>query len=429
MKRIVVFTISTCLLSIGILAEEQKQEHEQEAAGLNASTLSGIKLRNIGPALMSGRIADVAIDPVEPNTWYVAAGSGNLWKTTNAGTTWVPIFDNYGSYSIGCVTVDPSNHHSIWVGTGEAVSGRHVGYGDGVYRSLDGGKTFTNTGLKKTEHIAKILVDPRDSNLVYVAAQGPLWSPGGERGLYKSTDGGKGWKLILAGGPYTGVTDIAFDPRNSDIVYAATYQRHRTVWALINGGPESGIHKSTDGGLTWRELKSGLPSEDKGKIALALEIKEGGTYAFRLSSDDGSRLYVDGEEFIDHDGLHGPDPGKEGTTDLHPGKHDFRIEHFEYGGGEQVTLEWKRPGTSGFTLIPMSALSVPAGADRATAPGKKEILRPPARPRPGDGMPLAGFHPSFDLLTANGKPMQHAPRDERPDDFPALWPPPLRPSL
>lgn len=253
---------------------------KEEKTKLTAATFSGIKLRAIGPALMSGRISDVAIDPVKPNTWYVAAGSGNLWKTTNAGTTWTPIFDNYGSYSIGCVTIDPSNRHTIWVGSGEAVGGRHVGYGDGVYRSLDAGKSFKNMGLKQTEHIAKILVHPRDSDVVYVAAQGPLWSPGGERGLYKSSDGGDTWTKILGKGPYTGVTDVAFNPRNPQVLFAVTHQRHRTVWSLVNGGPESGIFKSTDGGQSWRELTSGLPDEDMGKIGIAVSpVKPDVVYA------------------------------------------------------------------------------------------------------------------------------------------------------
>ncbi len=196
------------------------EESKDDKTKLNSGTVSALKLRAIGPALMSGRISDIAIDPENQNTWYVAVGSGNLWKTTNAGTTWKPIFDNYGSYSIGCVTIDPNDHHTIWVGTGEAVGGRHVGYGDGVYRSLDGGKSFKNLGLKESEHIAKILVDPRDSDTVYVAAQGPLWSSGGERGLYKTTDGGETWKAILTAGPYTGVTDVAFDPRDPSTIYA-----------------------------------------------------------------------------------------------------------------------------------------------------------------------------------------------------------------
>ena len=254
-----------CLAPIASAADPQNGKTR-----LNAATFQGLKLRAIGPATMSGRISDIAVDPVKPNTWYVAAGSGNLWKTTNAGTTWTPIFENYPSYSIGCVTIDPKNRHTIWVGSGEAVGGRHVGYGDGVYLSRDGGKSFTNMGLEASEHIAKIIVDPRNSNVVYVAAQGPLWSPGGERGLYKTTNGGKTWTAVLTKGPYTGVTDIALHPRNPDVLFAVTHQRHRTVAALINGGPESGIHKSTDAGQTWRALKSGLPGADKGKMAIAI---------------------------------------------------------------------------------------------------------------------------------------------------------------
>jgi photosystem II stability/assembly factor-like uncharacterized protein len=266
------------LFAHSTIADEKAETKEK--GKLNAETFSGIKLRNIGPALMSGRIADIAIDTTKSNTWYVAVGSGNVWKTVNAGTTWTPIFEKYSSYSIGCVTIDPSNHNTVWIGTGENVGGRHVGYGDGVYKSLDGGKSFKNIGLRNSEHIAKILVDPRDSNIVYVASQGPLWSAGGDRGLYKTIDSGKSWVQILSKGPYTGVTDVVFDTRNPDIIYAATHQRHRTVWALVNGGPETGIYKSVDAGKSWKELKGGLPSEDKGKIALAVSpIKPEVVYA------------------------------------------------------------------------------------------------------------------------------------------------------
>ncbi|MDG2122363.1 MAG: hypothetical protein P8J87_01615, partial [Verrucomicrobiales bacterium] len=246
------------------------QEGAAKEGKINAGLFSGIKLRGIGPALMSGRIADIAVDPEKPNTWYVAAGSGNLWKTTNAGTTWEPIFENYGSYSIGCVTVDPGDRHTVWVGSGENVGGRHVGYGDGVYKSEDGGKSFKNVGLKKSEHLSKIIVHPEDSDTVYVASQGPLWSKGGERGLYKTTDGGTSWENILSKGEYTGVTDVVMDPRDPEVLYAATHQRHRTVWALLNGGPETGIFKTTDGGKNWVEMKGGLPGGDRGKIALAI---------------------------------------------------------------------------------------------------------------------------------------------------------------
>ncbi len=271
MTRVFRFTIVCLALSPVIGSALSAAETETKEAGkLEAGDVSALKFRSIGPAFMSGRIADIAVDPVKPNTWYVAVGSGNLWKTENAGTTWTPIFDGYGSYSLGCVTIDPNNRHTVWVGTGENVSGRHVGYGDGVYVSHDGGQTFTNVGLRETEHISKVLIDPRDSSTVYVAAQGPLWSAGGQRGLFKTTDGGETWAPILTKGEWTGVTDVVMDPTNPDVLYAATHQRHRTVWALIDGGPESGIFKSTDAGKTWTELKKGLPAADKGKMSIAV---------------------------------------------------------------------------------------------------------------------------------------------------------------
>lgn len=236
---------------------------------IDTGMLAGaLKFRSVGPAFMSGRIGDVAIDPVKPNTWYVAVASGGVWKTENAGTTFTPIFDNQKSYSIGCVSIDPSVNSTIWVGTGENNGGRHIGFGDGVYVSHDSGKTWEHRGLEKSEHLSKILIDPRDSNVVFAASQGPLWSPGGERGLYRSTDGGKEWNLVLSKGEYTGVTDVVMDPKNPDVMYAATHQRHRNVWAIINCGPETGIHKSVDGGKTWFELKKGLPGGDMGKISL-----------------------------------------------------------------------------------------------------------------------------------------------------------------
>ena len=241
-----------------------------DTARLSAKGLDGLKLRNIGPALMSGRIADVAIDPTDRSTWYVAVGSGGVWKTANAGTTWTPIFDGEGAYSIGCVTIDPTNPHTIWVGTGENVGGRHVGFGDGVYRSRDGGASWQNLGLKDSQHVSKILVHPKNPDVVYVAAQGPLWSKGGDRGLFKTTDGGKTWTKSLGAGEWTGVTDVAMDPRDPEVLYAATWQRHRTVAAYMSGGPESGIHRSTDGGTTWEKLKKGLPEGPLGKIGLAL---------------------------------------------------------------------------------------------------------------------------------------------------------------
>jgi len=237
---------------------------------LTSELLAGLAFRNIGPAVMSGRISDIAIHPLHRHTWYVAVGSGGVWKTDNAGTTWTPIFDTLASYSIGCVTLDPSNPEIVWIGTGENVSGRHVGFGDGVYRSLNGGKSWKNMGLSKSEHIGRILVDPRNSDVVYVAAEGPLWSAGGDRGLYKTADGGKSWTAVLEISKDTGVTSVEFDPADPNILYAAAYQRRRSVAAFMGGGPESGLYKSDDAGKTWRKLTVGLPKGDMGKIGLAV---------------------------------------------------------------------------------------------------------------------------------------------------------------
>lgn len=263
--------ILVALLVIGLAVCPLADDKEKAAKNkINEDTFSGLKLRNIGPALMSGRIVDIAVHPGKKSTWLVAVGSGNVWKTENAGTTWKPVFDNQTSYSIGCVTIDPNNPEVYWVGTGENVSGRHVGFGDGVYKSEDGGETWTNMGLKKSEHIAKIIVHPKDSNVIYVAAEGPLWNEGGERGVYKSLDGGKTWKAVLEISKDTGVTSLEMDPTDPDVLYAAAYQRRRSVAILLAGGPESGIHKSTDGGQTWIKLENGLPRGDVGKIGLAV---------------------------------------------------------------------------------------------------------------------------------------------------------------
>ena len=235
-----------------------------------SSIYSGLKFRSIGPAFMSGRIADIAINPSNENEWYVAVGSGGVWKTSNSGTTWIPLTDDQSFYSTGSITIDPNNNSTIWLGTGENVGGRHVGIGKGVFVSFNGGKTWENKGLKKSEHISKIIVNKDDSNTILVASQGPLWSSGGERGLYKSTDGGNNWRSVLKVDKWTGVTDIVVDNRDHNIIYAATWQRHRNVAAYIGGGPGTKIYKSKDGGDTWKQLKVGLPSGNLGKIGLAI---------------------------------------------------------------------------------------------------------------------------------------------------------------
>lgn len=268
-----------CLLPQGSLAQDS-DEPEDPAPGINQGLVSGLRFRGLGPALMSGRISDIAVDPEVSSTWYVTAASGGVWKTTNSGTTWQPIFENYGSYSIGCVTIDPNNRHTVWVGTGENNSQRSVGYGDGLYKSIDGGKSFRKVGLDDSQHIAKIIVHPKKSDTVFVASQGPLWNSGGDRGVFKTTDGGKTWKNVLTISENTGVTDMVMDPRDPNTLYAASYQRRRHVWTLINGGPESGFYKSTDGGETWRQIRSGLPSADIGRIGLAISpIKPDVLYA------------------------------------------------------------------------------------------------------------------------------------------------------
>ena len=264
--RLITFLFAALLLSY---TPAQSQDKEKDKSPVEQA-LSGFSFRSVGPAFMSGRIADIAIDPNNENIWYVAVGSGGVWKTTNAGTTWKPLADKQPFYSTGAITLDPNNSQTVWLGTGENVGGRHVGIGHGMYLSRDGGKTWKNKGLKKSEHISKIIVHPTDSNTLWVAAQGPLWSSGGERGLYKTTDGGATWRQTMNLDEWTGVTDLLIDPRDPNVLYAASWQRHRNVAAYMGGGPGTAIYKSVDGGESWRKLKTGLPSSNMGKIGLAI---------------------------------------------------------------------------------------------------------------------------------------------------------------
>jgi photosystem II stability/assembly factor-like uncharacterized protein len=240
---------------------------------LDSNALRGLQFRTIGPSLTTGRLSDVAIDARNPSVWYVAASAGNLWKTENRGNTWTPVFEDYGSYSLGAVTIDPRDSNVVWLGTGENNNQRSVSFGDGVYKSTDAGKTWKRMGLERSEHIQNIVVDPRDSAVVYVSAIGPLWSAGGDRGLYKSTDGGHSWKPSLTISADTGVTDLAMDPKNPDVLYAAAYQRRRAVGQLVGGGPESGLYKSTNAGRSWTKLTKGLPTVDIGRIGIGINWK------------------------------------------------------------------------------------------------------------------------------------------------------------
>ncbi|WP_235296157.1 WD40/YVTN/BNR-like repeat-containing protein [Portibacter marinus] len=270
MRSFILLLFTICFFAMPMSGQKRAEKQEDKKEKEEKVNLKGLEWRNIGPAFASGRIADIAMHPQNENVWYVAVGSGGVWKTENSGTTWKPIFDGQSTYSTGCVTIDPSINSTIWVGTGENVGGRHVGFGDGIYKSTDDGSTWKNMGLKDSEHISKIIVHPDDSEVIFVAAQGPLWSKGGERGFYKSTDGGETWNKTLGDDEWTGVTDIVMDPTNSDIIYAATWDRHRTVAAYMGGGPGSGIHRSMDGGETWTALTNGIPGSNLGKIGLAI---------------------------------------------------------------------------------------------------------------------------------------------------------------
>lgn len=240
------------------------------ARQVESADLSNLLWRNIGPARPSGRVTDLAVLPTRPSTFYAATATGGAWKTTTNGTTWTPVWDSEGSISLGAIALAPSNPDVVWVGTGEAWSARVSSYGDGVYKSEDGGKTWHHMGLRETQYIGRIVVHPEDENTVYVAALGSLWGPNEERGLFKTTDGGKSWTKMLYKNPHTGVVEVALDPTRPDTVYAATYLRERRAWNFVGGGPENGLFKSTDGGETWDELTNGLPDVDMGRIGLSI---------------------------------------------------------------------------------------------------------------------------------------------------------------
>lgn len=272
--------------------KEEKKDARKEDSIYSSSLVSGLKFRSIGPAFTSGRIADFAVNPKNHSEWFVAVASGHIWKTVNNGTTFEPVFDNYGAYSTSCIVYDPNNLNVLWAGTGENNHQRSLGYGNGVYKSIDGGKSWKNTGLKDSRQIGKILIDPRNSDAVYVAAEGSVWGPGGDRGLYKTLDGGKTWKKILEISENTGVNNIVMDPRNPDVLYASSEQRRRHVFTKIGGGPETAVYKSVNAGETWDKLTSGLPGSDMGGIGLAISpVNPDVIYAIIEAAGDASGFY------------------------------------------------------------------------------------------------------------------------------------------
>ena len=282
--------IGALALSLGLVscAFSNSEDGKEE----ETSPLASLPLRLIGPAYPSGRISDFAFYPGGHHKYLVGVASGGLWRTTNAGVSWSPLFDKEGVYAIGVVEIAPSDEKIIWVGTGENNSQRSVAFGDGVYKSIDGGTSWTNMGLKDSGHISQIWIHPENPEVVLVAAQGPLWSDGGDRGLYKTTDGGATWTQILSVDDHTGVNEFAVHPDNFDLIVASTYQRRRHVWVLINGGPGSGIHRTTDGGETWSEVTTGLPKDDMGRIGLAAApSRPDMIYAIIEGQDDEKGVY------------------------------------------------------------------------------------------------------------------------------------------
>ena len=281
-------TIICLLITTAIVAQKKEKDKEESTSIINSSFVSSLKFRNIGPALISGRIADMVVNPNNASEYYLAVASGGVWKTTNSGTSFKPIFDNYGSYSIGCISMDPNNSNVLWVGTGENNNQRSVAYGDGVYKSTDGGKSWENKGLKKSEHISKVIVDPNNSDIVYVAAYGPLWSDGGDRGVYKTVDGGEKWERVFFISDQTGIADLIMDPKDSKVMYATAHQRRRHVFTYVGGGEESAIYKTVDGGKTWQELKSGLPSGKMGRVGLAISSVDN-NYVYAIVEAEGDK--------------------------------------------------------------------------------------------------------------------------------------------
>ena len=232
-----------------------------------------LHFRSIGPATMSGRIDDIAVLERDPRTFYIAAATGGLWKTTNNGVSLAPVFDSAAMVSIGAVAIPADDPNLVWVGTGENNNRQSSSWGDGVYKSADGGKSWKNMGLRESKQVARIVIDPVDRDVVYVAALGDLWKGGGERGIYKTTDGGLTWARVLDAGPDAGGTELVMDPRNNKVLYAATYQRRRASWGMNGGGPNSGIYKTTDAGRTWTRLTKGLPEGPMGRIGLDIYRK------------------------------------------------------------------------------------------------------------------------------------------------------------
>src|SRR5688500_1917769 len=262
----------TCLLAAVILSGDiagGQGQPRPAPAPPSTDPFAGLQFRNIGPASMGGRVDDLAVLESNPAVFYVGTATGGLWKTMNNGTSWEVLFDDLeDAVSIGDIAIAPNDANTVWVGTGENNNRQSGSWGNGIYKSIDGGQTFKHMGLRDSKHIARIIVDPIDHDVVYVAALGSLWGPGKERGVYKTTDGGLTWTNVLFVNDDTGATELVQDPSNNKVLYAATYQRRRATWGFNGGGPGSAIYKSSDAGRTWTKLTNGVPTGPLGRIGM-----------------------------------------------------------------------------------------------------------------------------------------------------------------
>ncbi|MFN8057915.1 MAG: hypothetical protein U0Q12_02035 [Vicinamibacterales bacterium] len=289
-SRHVLATAVGSLLFVAALPAQTPPAPQPGASPLTAA-LDGLQFRSIGPATMAGRVDDFAVLESHPSTFYVATATGGLWKTTNNGTTWEVLFQDEDVVSIGDVAIPPDDASLVWVGSGENNNRQSSSWGGGVYKSTDGGHTWTNMGLRDSKHIARVLIDPVDHDIVYVAALGHLWGRNRERGIFKTTDGGLTWTNVLFVDEDTGATELVMDPSNNKVIYAATYQRRRATWGMNGGGPGSAIYKSGDAGRTWTKLTKGIPDGPKGRIGLDVYRKDPRVVYARIEHEKESGVY------------------------------------------------------------------------------------------------------------------------------------------
>lgn len=326
-----------------------------QTAPLDASMLSGIRFRSIGPASMSGRITDVAVLESDPTVMYIASATGGVWKTTDNATTLTSVFEKEKVHSVGALGLFQGDPDVIWVGTGEATNRQSSGWGDGIYKSVDGGKRWTNTGLPESGHIARIVTHPTNRDIVYAAVPGKLWGPSAERGLYKTVDGGRSWQLVLKGNEDTGVTDVAMDPSDANTLYAATYQRRRQAFGFVGGGPGSALWKSTDAGATWLKLSAGLPTGIVGRIGISVyrrnpdvvyvSVEQGRRYTSSVSYEERQAgIYRSGDKGATwrRMGDWNPRPGYSSKLTVDPSD-ERRLYQVQYSVSDDSGHTWREP--------------------------------------------------------------------------------------